>query len=237
MHLLEIVEKTGKTERTIQRRIEAFNRDNGTDHPTGRYTKITDAALLKYMLEGKPKKAKLTSHNGQPAPSNPKLPSQPEQQPENRSRQEEDQPATKTIFKNGKRVVVQDKPKDETNEITLFTGNKYLDALAAFSLMLCDGVAMGWIAKEAFNQPLVFWPFLVVGLAVGYVAFKAIVIYQGRESDAWAVGFFAAQLMLHLAALSIFGPEWSLIIGKISIAVCIPVASSGLAISQKSIKK
>jgi hypothetical protein len=238
MTLLEIVEQTGKTERTIQRRVEAFNRDNGTDHPTGRYSIITDEALLQYMLHGKPKVKKPVLQNGSHVQEpvlrpnyykengNPSLPEPPPVPA----------PPPATVFKNGKRVLVS-KTKDAKETATLFTGNKEVDLVAGFLLILTDGISMGWIAKQAYNNDLVFWPFLLVGLAVGYVAIKSIINYEGRESDGWAAGFFAVQLLLHLSALGIFGPEWSLIIGKISIAVCIPVASAGLAVSQKSIKK
>jgi len=119
-----------------------------------------------------------------------------------------------------------------------------LPRLAAFIIVLGDGVAAAYMVLKSYNELAVPAAilFFLIGAAVGYAAIRNIMKYEGFQEDAWAVGFATWQIALHLSALGVFegvphDTDLSFFIGKIVIAVGIGLATPGLAVTMKNQKK
>jgi hypothetical protein len=119
-----------------------------------------------------------------------------------------------------------------------------LPRLAAFIIVLGDGVAAAYMVLKSYNElkiPAAIL-FFLIGAAVGYAAIRNIMKYEGIQEDAWAVGFAVWQIALHLSALGVFegvpeNTDLSFFIGKIVIAVGIGLATPGLAVTMKNQRK
>jgi len=108
--------------------------------------------------------------------------------------------------------------------------------LAGAVLVMADGAASGWIGKEAYDS---FWYmafFLPVGLAIGYAALKIVIEEKKGMADVWAWGFGIFQFLIHASAFELFawpGEDLSFYLGKLVLAVAIPLGGAGVAYSAR----
>jgi|GEM_PF-4058883 len=157
------------------------------------------------------------------------------------------EPETKTVFKNGKRVVIPVKSNQADNELTkneqaaisLFTA-PLLSVFMIAIIVISDGIAMGYLAQQAYGDQLwIMITFGMVGFAVGYIAIRSVIAFGPGLGDGIAFSFFIVQLLLHLAAYGVFngGMSISNIIGLSVIATSISLSSVGFALSMRKLIK
>lgn len=134
----------------------------------------------------------------------------------------------------------QQRPPAASKREKVFMGGSSKNALpllAAFIIVLADGISSSYIALNAFSElkvaAAIFWG--LAGAVIGYVAIRNIIRYKGYEGDAWAGGFALWQISLHLCAMSVLGAE-SFYIGKIVLCVGLGIATPGLAVTMKNDK-
>lgn len=113
-------------------------------------------------------------------------------------------------------------------------------AVFAWILIAADATSCAWIANNtyqgAFKTPATAI-FAGVGFAIGYSAFRNISQYKGYNGDSYAWGFGFFQALIHLCAMQsfdYFAEGISFGIGKVVIAIALPIATSGLAVTFKN---
>lgn len=135
-------------------------------------------------------------------------------------------------------------PKAQKMSSILFVSDKASIAMAVI-LVCADSFSCGWIASLAFenftfnigfigvNPASIF--FACVGFAVAFASIRNAILFTGWDSDKWLTWFGIVQFGLHSAAFELFG-DYSLIVGKWVMCVCIPLATIGIAITWKTKK-
>ena len=104
--------------------------------------------------------------------------------------------------------------------------------------VIADAAACGWIAAHLYEGKAAFVAFFAaVGAAVGYSGITNAIRYTGYQSDNWLWGFGIFQTLLHLCAFAL--PDYvmqglSMPLGAAVIAISIPLATAGLALTMKT---
>lgn len=137
-------------------------------------------------------------------------------------------PKSKPPKKNPKKTKAQDLQAGHT-----------VSAIFAWTLISADATSCAWIAHNTYEgefQTPATVIFAGVGFAIGYSAFQNISKYKGYNGDNYAWGFGLFQALIHLCAMQsfdYFADGISFGIGKVVIAIALPIATSGLAVTLK----
>lgn len=218
MTIQQIADREGKSTRTIQRWIEAYQRATGKNRTD--FDKTED-----YIEAIRPKQSDSTTTVLNRIGTTDVIVSTPP--PSQNGFKKPTQKATKPISR---------AKKNEATKDGLFKNSVVIIVNAAV-LILVDAVSFGWIAYNVYPEfYLAAVPiFAVAGMSVGYAAFTSILSGKKWDSEAWIVGFMFFQIALHLCAMQAIG-EYSFLVGKIVIALGLPMGSIGLALALKNMK-
>lgn len=109
-----------------------------------------------------------------------------------------------------------------------------LTLVMSLILITADSFSAGYVTSKVFenNVPAVVF-FSAIGFAVAFSSVKNAVSFSGWSSDRWLWWFGIVQFTLHASAFQLF-MGWSLIIGKATICLMIPIATIGLALTLKA---
>lgn len=112
--------------------------------------------------------------------------------------------------------------------------------LAVAALVMADAFSFGWLSLKIFGgNYLAVTFFSMLGIAVAYAAIVNAVRYKDKwTAESWLWGFGVFQGLLHATAFEVFTTAtWqdiNLAIGKLIICICIPLATTGIAIIFKN---
>lgn len=103
-----------------------------------------------------------------------------------------------------------------------------LATLAAIVIIAADGYSCGMIGWSAYNNPFGLAFFAITGCAIGYIAIRHLVYYEGYNKEGWQTAFGFFQVSIHLSASQIFG-EWMVMMGVIVWTIGLMVSTLGVA--------
>lgn len=138
----------------------------------------------------------------------------------------------------------EEKPSVFSN--TIFS-NQAVALVAATLFIAADGMSCAWIAFQAFGdgdlvavQMLSAIFFFAAGMAIGYVAIRFIISYDGYNMSQWSFGFGAFQFLVHCSALGVLEPvlgsDMNLLIGEFVIVLGIVISTAAVAMTFRTKK-
>ena len=126
------------------------------------------------------------------------------------------------------------KPEEKQSTKAEKKSKGIISIVSGIILIATDAISASWIAWNAYENYPAAIIFGLAGFAMGYAAIKNALTFNqnNMNADTWLGIFALIQTMLHLSALQVLGTE-SFMIGKITIAIGIPLATIGLALGMR----